>query len=113
MYPITGIAGCCARAATGKAAAPPSSDMNARLFMCGWPPPGSTSKERVLPNTRVEFAMKDGRGCNASHYTPAELQGKIVPDEHLHEHATCFNVKERGLVVISSCGHVGIVNSAR
>src|SRR5262249_50103008 len=47
------------------------------------------------------------------HYTPAELQGKIVPDEHLHEHATCFNVKDRGLVVISSCGHVGIVNSAR
>ena len=72
-----------------------------------------TSNERVLPNTRVEFAVKDGLGCNASHYTPAELQGKIVPDEHLHEHATCFNVKDRGLVVISSCGHVGIVNSAR
>jgi len=71
------------------------------------------SKERVLPNTQVEFAMKDGLGCNAGHYAPAELQGKIVPDEHLHEHATCFNVKDRGLVVISSCGHVGIVNSAR
>ena len=71
------------------------------------------SIEKVLPNTRVEFAMKDGLGCNASHYTPAELQGKIVPDEHLHEHATCFNVKDRGLVVMSSCGHVGIVNSAR
>jgi 7,8-dihydropterin-6-yl-methyl-4-(beta-D-ribofuranosyl)aminobenzene 5'-phosphate synthase len=41
------------------------------------------------------------------------MQGKIVPDEHIHEHATCFNVKERGVVVISSCGHVGIVNSAR
>jgi 7,8-dihydropterin-6-yl-methyl-4-(beta-D-ribofuranosyl)aminobenzene 5'-phosphate synthase len=72
-----------------------------------------TSKERVLPNTRVEFAMKDRLGCNASHFAPAELLGKIVPDEHLHEHATCFNVKDRGLVVISSCGHVGIVNSAR
>jgi 7,8-dihydropterin-6-yl-methyl-4-(beta-D-ribofuranosyl)aminobenzene 5'-phosphate synthase len=72
-----------------------------------------SSKERVLPNTQVEFAMKDGLGCNASHYAPAELQGKIVPDEHLHEHATCFNIKDRGLVVISSCGHVGIVNSAR
>ena len=44
---------------------------------------------------------------------PAELQGKIVPDEHLHEHATCFHLKDRGLVVISSCGHVGIVNSVR
>jgi 7,8-dihydropterin-6-yl-methyl-4-(beta-D-ribofuranosyl)aminobenzene 5'-phosphate synthase len=72
-----------------------------------------TSIERMLPNTQVEYAMKDGLGCNASHYTPAELQGKIVPDEHVHEHATCFNVKDKGLVVISSCGHVGIVNSAR
>jgi 7,8-dihydropterin-6-yl-methyl-4-(beta-D-ribofuranosyl)aminobenzene 5'-phosphate synthase len=71
------------------------------------------SIERVLPNTLVEFAIKDGLGCNASHYTPAELQGKIVPDEHFHEHATCFNLKDRGLIVISSCGHVGIVNSVR
>jgi 7,8-dihydropterin-6-yl-methyl-4-(beta-D-ribofuranosyl)aminobenzene 5'-phosphate synthase len=72
-----------------------------------------TTIEKVLPNTRVEFAMQDGLGCNASHYAPAELVGMIVPDEHLHEHATCFNVKDRGLVVLSSCGHVGIVNSAR
>jgi 7,8-dihydropterin-6-yl-methyl-4-(beta-D-ribofuranosyl)aminobenzene 5'-phosphate synthase len=71
------------------------------------------SLERVLPNTFVEFAMKDGLGCNPGHYLPAELAGKIVPDEHIHEHATCFNVKDRGLVVISSCGHVGIVNSVR
>jgi 7,8-dihydropterin-6-yl-methyl-4-(beta-D-ribofuranosyl)aminobenzene 5'-phosphate synthase len=72
-----------------------------------------TGIEKVLPNTRVEFAMKDGLGCDASHYAPAELLGKIVPDEHIHEHATCFNLKDRGIVVISSCGHVGIVNSAR
>src|SRR5262249_54445450 len=71
------------------------------------------SIEKVLPNTLVEFAMKDGLGCNAGHYLPAEMLGKIMPDEHIHEHATCFNVKDRGLVVISSCGHVGIVNSAR
>jgi 7,8-dihydropterin-6-yl-methyl-4-(beta-D-ribofuranosyl)aminobenzene 5'-phosphate synthase len=70
------------------------------------------STERVLPNPLVEYAMKDGVGCNASHFAPAELQGKIVPDEHTHEHATCFNVKDRGLVVISGCGHAGIVNSA-
>jgi 7,8-dihydropterin-6-yl-methyl-4-(beta-D-ribofuranosyl)aminobenzene 5'-phosphate synthase len=71
------------------------------------------SIERVLPNTMVEFAMKDGLGCNVSHYLPAEMEGKIVPDQHIHEHATCFNVKDKGLVVISSCGHVGIVNSVR
>ncbi|WFU34156.1 MBL fold metallo-hydrolase [Bradyrhizobium brasilense] len=71
------------------------------------------SIERVLPQTWVEFGIKDGLGCNASHYLPAEMDGKIVPDEHIHEHATCFNVRDFGLVVISSCGHVGIVNSVK
>ncbi len=72
-----------------------------------------SSIERVLPNTFVKFEIKDGLGCDASHYTTAELQGKTVPDEHIHEHATCFNLRGKGLVVISSCGHVGIVNSVR
>ena len=71
------------------------------------------SIEKVLPNTLVEFGMKDGVGCDAGRYVAADMVGKIVPDEHLHEHATCFNVKDKGLVVISSCGHVGIVNSVR
>ena len=71
------------------------------------------SIERVLPNTHVEFGVKDGAGCDVGQYMPATFDGKIVPDEHIHEHATCFNVKGKGLVVISSCGHVGIVNSVR
>ena len=36
-----------------------------------------------------------------------------MPDQHLHEHGTCFHVKDRGLVVITSCGHAGIVNTVR
>jgi 7,8-dihydropterin-6-yl-methyl-4-(beta-D-ribofuranosyl)aminobenzene 5'-phosphate synthase len=72
-----------------------------------------TSIEKILPTTFVEFKIENGLGCDASHYTSTELQGKIVPDEHIHEHATCFHVKDRGLVVLSSCGHVGIVNSVR
>jgi 7,8-dihydropterin-6-yl-methyl-4-(beta-D-ribofuranosyl)aminobenzene 5'-phosphate synthase len=72
--------------------------------------------EKVLPNTMVEYGIKDGLGCDATqytHFTAAELQGKVMPDEHTHEHATCFNVKDRGLVVITSCGHVGILNTIR
>ena len=72
--------------------------------------------EKILPNTMVEYGIKDGLGCDATkytHFTAAELQGKVVPDEHTHEHATCFNVKDRGLVVITSCGHVGILNTIR
>jgi 7,8-dihydropterin-6-yl-methyl-4-(beta-D-ribofuranosyl)aminobenzene 5'-phosphate synthase len=69
--------------------------------------------EKILPNTFEQFGIKDGLGCNASHYTPAELAGKTVPDEHYHEHVTVYNVKDRGLVVLSSCSHRGVVNAVK
>jgi 7,8-dihydropterin-6-yl-methyl-4-(beta-D-ribofuranosyl)aminobenzene 5'-phosphate synthase len=47
------------------------------------------------------------------HFTAAERRGKLVQDQHPEEHATCYIVKGRGLVVISSCGHAGIINSIR
>ena len=71
------------------------------------------SIERILPNGFVDYTTPASAGCEYSHYTAAELQGKMVPDQHVHEHATCFNIRGKGLVVISSCGHVGIVNSVR
>jgi 7,8-dihydropterin-6-yl-methyl-4-(beta-D-ribofuranosyl)aminobenzene 5'-phosphate synthase len=70
------------------------------------------SFERVLPNTLVDYSIKDGLGCDIPS-AAAKAQGKPVPDEHLNEHATCFNLRDRGLIVISSCGHAGIVNSTR
>ncbi len=36
-----------------------------------------------------------------------------MPDDFQHEQATCFLVKGKGLVVLTSCGHRGIVNSVR
>lgn len=77
-----------------------------------------TSIEHVLPNTFTKFGVADGLGCDVKaygdhHFTPEELAGKPVPDQHWHEHATCFRLGDRGLVVISSCGHAGIVNTLR
>ncbi len=77
-----------------------------------------TSIEHVLPNTWVEYGVRNGLGCDADaymdhHFTAAELAGKPVPDQHWHEHATCFRLGDRGLVVISSCGHAGIINTLR
>ena len=77
-----------------------------------------TSIERVLPNTFTVFGQTDGLGCDTKqyadhHFTDDELAGKPVPDQHLHEHATCFKVGDRGLVVITSCGHGGIINTLR
>lgn len=43
----------------------------------------------------------------------AERLGRLVPDEHPDEHATCYVVQSRGLVVISSCGHVGLINTVK
>ncbi|MGH8675573.1 MAG: MBL fold metallo-hydrolase [Burkholderiales bacterium] len=70
------------------------------------------SFERVLPNTLVEYFKTNNVGCDIPSAN-AKAQGKAVADEHIHEHGTCFNVKDRGLVVISSCGHAGIINTAR
>jgi 7,8-dihydropterin-6-yl-methyl-4-(beta-D-ribofuranosyl)aminobenzene 5'-phosphate synthase len=77
-----------------------------------------TSIEHVIPNTWVKFGISDGLGCNANaymnhHFTEDELAGKPQPDQHWHEHATCFRLGDRGLVVISSCGHAGIINTLR
>ena len=77
-----------------------------------------TSIEHVLPNTWVEFGIKDGLGCDPKaymnhHFTADELAGKPEPDQHWHEHATCFRLGDRGLIVISSCGHAGVINTLK
>jgi len=90
--------------------------MEGHAFTTGVVP--RTSIEHVLPNTWVAHGIRDGLGCAPSaylshHFTPEELSGQPVPDQHWHEHATCFRLGDRGLVVISSCGHAGIVNTLR
>ncbi len=64
------------------------------------------SFEKVLPNTLVEPTPAD-------HFTENERRGKLVPDQHPDEHATCYVVEGRGLVVISSCSHCGVINAIR
>lgn len=54
-----------------------------------------------------------GSWVQDDHYSEAEREGRLVRDQHPDEHATCYMVKGRGLVVISSCGHAGIVNTVR
>ena len=70
------------------------------------------SFERMMPGPLVEYSTKDGLGCDIP-AAATKAGGKPVPDEHLNEHGTCFNLKDRGLIVISSCGHAGIINTVR
>jgi len=80
-------------------------------FTTGWIP--RQSFEQVLgAMPQVQYFPQDGKGCSIPDAN-AKANGKPVNDQHIHEHATCFNVKDRGLVVISSCGHAGIINSSK
>ncbi len=72
-----------------------------------------TTFETAQPAAKVELGQRDGAGCDASHFTAEEQAGQLVADQFWFEHATCFHVKDRGLVVISSCGHSGIVNTVK
>ena len=57
--------------------------------------------------------------CSASlHFPPGAARvetnpGELVADSFQGEHATVYHVKNRGLVVITSCGHAGVINSVR
>jgi 7,8-dihydropterin-6-yl-methyl-4-(beta-D-ribofuranosyl)aminobenzene 5'-phosphate synthase len=62
------------------------------------------SFERITGGTRV---------ASDDHFSEDERRGKLVQDQHPEEHATCFIVKGRGLVVISSCGHAGLINTIK
>jgi len=64
------------------------------------------SFETVTPTTLVEPTPLD-------HFTEAERRGRLVLDKHPDEHATCYVVQGRGLVVISSCGHCGLINTVK
>ena len=79
-------------------------------FTTGWIQ--RTTFEKVLPGNPVQYSKVNGVGCDIPELH-AKAGGKPTFDEHVHEHGTCFNVKDRGLVVISSCGHSGILNTTR
>jgi 7,8-dihydropterin-6-yl-methyl-4-(beta-D-ribofuranosyl)aminobenzene 5'-phosphate synthase len=54
--------------------------------------------------------------CSVTHFGATKVEtkpGELVADLFQGEHATAYNVKGRGLVVITSCGHAGVINSVR
>ena len=69
--------------------------------------------EKVLAPTRMTVGTQDGIGCHPDKLPEAKRTARVVPDDFAHELSTCFNVKGRGLVVLTSCGHRGVVNSVK
>lgn len=72
------------------------------------------SFEKPAQPSRMRVGMQaGGLGCAPEGLPEEKRQLTLVPDDFQHEQATCFNIKGKGLVVLTSCGHRGIVNSVR
>lgn len=80
--------------------------------------PRVTDFETPPAAARIE-AGEIGSGCEPSlHFPAGSLQveaqpGELVQDIFWGEQATAYNVAGRGLVIISSCGHAGVINTVR
>jgi 7,8-dihydropterin-6-yl-methyl-4-(beta-D-ribofuranosyl)aminobenzene 5'-phosphate synthase len=69
--------------------------------------------EKPLRNTTEKIGIVDGFGCFPDKVTPAKNTGTFVPDDFEHEIGTNFILKGKGLVVVTSCSHRGIINTIR
>jgi 7,8-dihydropterin-6-yl-methyl-4-(beta-D-ribofuranosyl)aminobenzene 5'-phosphate synthase len=70
-----------------------------------------TTFEKVLSPSRMTVGAKGGLGCFPAAMPEDERQtGAAIPDQFRHEIATAYNLKGRGLVVLTSCSHRGVVN---
>ncbi len=54
-----------------------------------------------------------GLGCDPSLEPPAKNTGGYIPDDFQHEIATSYVVKDRGLMVLISCSHRGVLNTVK
>lgn len=66
-----------------------------------------------IPRVSFETVTGGSMVVDYDHFTEAERRGKLVKDEHPDEHGTCYILQGKGLVVITSCGHVGLINTVK
>lgn len=74
---------------------------------------GQTSFEKPLQPTEEFIGIVDGFGCFPEKMPAEKNTGGYIPDDFEHEIATSYLVKGRGLVVLTSCSHRGVVNTVR
>ncbi|MCF7945331.1 MAG: MBL fold metallo-hydrolase [Spirochaetia bacterium] len=67
--------------------------------------PRVTSYERGMPGSVKGAAQQSGKDESA------EDNQELIPDQILDDQALVVDVKDRGLVVITGCGHAGIINT--
>ena len=74
---------------------------------------GLRSFEKLLSPTAMKIGVKGGFGCYPTNLPPDERNQSLIPDRFRHEIATAFNLKGKGLVLLTSCSHRGVVNAIK
>jgi 7,8-dihydropterin-6-yl-methyl-4-(beta-D-ribofuranosyl)aminobenzene 5'-phosphate synthase len=72
-----------------------------------------TGFEEVRSPSAMKVGVSQGLGCYPDKLPQDEQTKTVVPDKFRHEIATAFNLKGRGLVVLTSCSHRGVVNTIK
>ena len=74
---------------------------------------GLRSFEKVLSPSTMKVGIAHGIGCYPDKLPQEEKTKSIVPDQFQHELATAYNLKGRGLVILTACSHRGVVNTIK
>ena len=71
------------------------------------------SSEKPLRASSERVGVVNGFGCFPEKMSPAKNTGTYILDDFEHEIGTNFVVKGKGLVVLTSCSHRGVINTVR
>jgi len=74
---------------------------------------GQTSFEKLLSPSAMKIGVDHGIGCYADKLPEDERTKAVIPDQFRHEIAIAFNVRGRGLIVLTSCSHRGVINAIK
>ena len=74
---------------------------------------GLNSFEKLLSPSAMKIGVVNGVGCYPDKFSEQERAKAVIPDQFRHEIAIAFNLKGRGLVVLTSCSHRGVVNAIK
>jgi 7,8-dihydropterin-6-yl-methyl-4-(beta-D-ribofuranosyl)aminobenzene 5'-phosphate synthase len=69
--------------------------------------------EKPLRSTQEKVGVVDGLGCFPDKIAASKNTGSFVPDDFEHEIGTNFMLKGKGLVILTSCSHRGVINTIR
>jgi 7,8-dihydropterin-6-yl-methyl-4-(beta-D-ribofuranosyl)aminobenzene 5'-phosphate synthase len=72
-----------------------------------------SSFETPLRPSREKVGIVNGFGCFPEKVSAAKNTGTFIPDDFEHEIATNFVLKGKGLVILTSCSHRGVINTIR